>query len=289
MPLFQPDPLNPLRFVIPAETPADREQIRSIVQLPDAPPQPLMEFQLNIKQGQLEPKEFTNQFLGNSRPIWIYIPPNYNPNEAFYPLLILFDGWASINLMAVPAILDNLIEAGKLPPMLAVFVDAPNAETRNRELPCYPPFANFMAQEFLPWLRENYAITCEASQICVGGASYGALAAAYLGFMHPELFGLVFSQSGSFWWKPEDDKEHEWLVRQFEASPKLPLKIHQEVGTYETTDTPNNGPTQLEANRHLHQVLQSKGYAIVYHEFMGGHEYLNWRGTIADALVALYR
>jgi len=34
-------------------------------------------------------------------------------------------------------------------------------------------------------------------------------------------------------------------------------------------------------------VLKAKGYPIVYSEFAGGHEYLNWRGSLADGLIAL--
>jgi len=40
-------------------------------------------------------------------------------------------------------------------------------------------------------------------------------------------------------------------------------------------------------NRHMRDVLQAKGYSVHYREFNGGHEYLNWRGTLADALLAL--
>ena len=43
----------------------------------------------------------------------------------------------------------------------------------------------------------------------------------------------------------------------------------------------------LESNRHMRDVLRAKGYAVDYHEFASGHDYLNWRGTLADGLVQL--
>jgi hypothetical protein len=35
--------------------------------------------------------------------------------------------------------------------------------------------------------------------------------------------------------------------------------------------------------------LAAKGYRVVYAEFAGGHQSLNWRGSIADGLMALAR
>jgi enterochelin esterase family protein len=34
-------------------------------------------------------------------------------------------------------------------------------------------------------------------------------------------------------------------------------------------------------------VLLAKGYEVHYREFIGGHDYINWRGTFADGVIAL--
>jgi enterochelin esterase family protein len=46
-------------------------------------------------------------------------------------------------------------------------------------------------------------------------------------------------------------------------------------------------PHILRANRHLHNVLRAKGYWVHYAEFCGGHQYINWRGTLSDGFMAL--
>jgi enterochelin esterase family protein len=65
------------------------------------------------------------------------------------------------------------------------------------------------------------------------------------------------------------------------------VRFYLDVGLMETGPTPDNGPDQVVVNRHLRNVLRAKGYFVHYREFNGGHEYLNWRGTMADALLML--
>ncbi|HZE68893.1 MAG TPA: alpha/beta hydrolase-fold protein [Pyrinomonadaceae bacterium] len=148
-----------------------------------------------------------------------------------------------------------------------------------------------MTQEIVPWARVNYHVTDRPEQTIIGGVSLGGLAAAFVGFKHAEVFGNVLSQSGSFWWKPDSEKDWEWLTRQFAASPRLPLRFSFEAGLLENTSGGPVGrpfgPPLLTANRNLRDTLQSKGYSVHYTEFNGNHTLFNWRGTLASHLIAL--
>ena len=276
---FKTDPLNSKAYMgMPPS---------SLVELPGAPPQPWIKRSPDTPAGKLEEKRIKSAILNNERKAWVYTPPGYKTDGEPYGLLVLFDGVAYTLLVPTHLILDNLLAKGQIPPLVAVVLDNPTPTSRSDEMPCNPRFSDFLAKEVVPWMRENYRVTSNPNQTIVAGSSYGGLAATYAGFHHSEVFGNVISQSASFWWKPKGDAEHEWLTRQFAVSARLPVRFYLDVGLMETGPTPDNGPNMVVVNRHMRDVLLAKGYFVHYREFNGGHEYLNWRGTLADALLAL--
>src|SRR5262249_8314816 len=292
------DPLNPLQYVERANEFNPYEVTSfSALELPSAE-QVWTVVQPKVPTGRVQRDKFISKLLGNDRPIWIYPPHGYSAGKKPYGLLVLSDGGLYVNTAHVATTLDNLIAAGVIPPLVAVMVDNPN---RWRELSCNSAYADFLAEEIVPWARANYHATDRPEQTIIGGTSLGGLQAAFVGLKHPEVFGNVLSQSGAFGWKPDGEKEPEWLNRQFAASPRLPLHFSIEAGLLEGTwwwrdlmaklrnAPPANliDPTLLAANRNFRDTLQSKGYPVHYTEFNGNHGMLNWRGTLASHLIAL--
>jgi len=286
------DPLNPLQYVERANEFNPYEvSTFSALELPSAKPQVWTIVQPKVPTGRVQRDKFVSKLLGNERPIWIYTPHGYSTDKKPYGLLVLSDGGLYVNTAHVATTLDNLIAAGVIPPLVAVMVDNPN---RWRELSCNSAYADFLAQEIVPWARANYHATDRPEQTIIGGSSLGGLQAAFVGLKHPEVFGNVLSQSGDFRWKPDGEKEWEWLNRQFAASPRLPLRFSFEAGLLEGTwwwrslqRDPSPQRPLLTVNRNLRDTLKSKGYSVHYTEFNGNHGLLNWRGTLASHLIAL--
>ncbi len=283
------DPLNPLQFAERANELNPYEvTFYSAAELPSAQSQFWSVARSKVPTGRVQRDKFTSKLLGNERPMWVYTPHDYAADKKPYGLLVLSDGGLYVNSARVATTLDNLIAAGLIPPLVAVMIDNPD---RGRELSCSSAYADFLAQEIVPWARANYHATDRPEQTIIGGVSMGGLAAACVGFKHPEIFGNVLSQSGSFWWKPDDEKNWEWLTRQFATSARLPLRFSFEAGLLENTSGAPPGrpvpPPLLVANRNLRDALQSKGYSIHYTEFNGNHTLFNWRGTLASHLIAL--
>jgi len=280
---FQPDPLNPRQYDFFKPT------IYSVVELPAAPSLALITRPPDVPKsqgGRID--RFHSTILNNDHRVWVYTPPGYKREGKPYNLLLLFDGSGYVSLIPAPVVLDNLLAKGLIPPTVAVLVDSGGGEARDRELSCNPQFADFITKEVLPWVRQNYHSTSEPSQTTVGGASLGGLAAAYVAMRHPEIFGNVLAQSGSFWWKPENEDEYEWLTRQFVASPRLPIRFYLQIGLLENLSTARlDSTTMLVASRHLRDVLQAKGYSVQLQEINGGHDWFNWQAALPDGLTSL--
>ncbi|MFT3881129.1 MAG: enterochelin esterase [Gemmatales bacterium] len=276
------DPLN----INPKGPPDSFGYRESLLELSNTPSQPWIVRHPEVPAGKLIETKFKSQRLNNERALTIYTPPGYSKEKSPYGLLIVFDRerYTSKNYVETPVILDNLLHAGKIPPLVAVFVGNVN---RNQELPCHAPFADFLTEELVPWVRSEYSTTRDPSKVIVAGSSYGGLAATYAAWKHPEVFGKVLSQSGSFWWHLKEEAEGEWLTRQIASSPTKPVHFYLDVGLLEGWIERQHAPTQVSANRHLRDVLTAKGYSVEYAEFNGGHDYLNWKGTFSDGMIAL--
>ena len=85
--------------------------------------------------------------------------------------------------------------------------------------------------------------------------------------------------------RPPPYADSGWLTRKFVEAPKQPLKFYLEVGRFEASGF----ASQLAESRRLRDVLQAKGYDVVYSEYHGGHDAVNWRGSFADGVMALVK
>lgn len=276
----QRDPFNARSF---PDRPIDIYAGESVFELADAPPQTWVAERPGVPKGTVEPHRITSQALGNTRDVALYRPVGWQPGASGNALLVVFDGDTYQKEVPTPTILDNLIAAGELPPMAAILISNPSRQARGDELPPNPAFARFLATELMPWARSQ-GVAAAPARTVVAGASYGGLAAAYLGLQHPEWFGNVYSQSGSFWWSTPG-QEPSSLTRDYVQAPVKPVRFYLEAGLFEGNRTGQIGI--LESTRHLRDVLRAKGYSVQHREYAAGHDYLHWRGTLATGLTAL--
>lgn len=266
----------------------------SWAELPGTPTSLWTDKHVDVPSGIIERVQVSSTLLGSSRDVSIYTPAGYTKASVPCNLVVLFDGNYAAFDVPTAVTFDNLIAASKLAPTIVLFV-ASTAKTRAHELLGNEKFGDFVATELVPWVRARYRVTTDPRKVVLGGVSAGGVAAALTAFRFPRIFGNVLSQSGAFDWAPGHAQyssksdaltEPNGVAKRYLASPRLAIRFYLEAGVLET-DHVGSGGFILEPNRHLRDVLLAKGYAVDYREFVGGHDPINWHGTLADGLVSL--
>ena len=277
------DPLNPSHSEQGAAAP-----IYSIFETPGAPPELWSRRHPGVAAGAVTTRRLTSARLGTERTVDVYVPARFGvAGERPAGTVYLLDGDDYIRDMRIADVLDNLIGEHRIAPLVAVMVrDLPGA-ARDRELSCDPNFTEFLAAELVPWVRSNYPVSADPRRTIVGGFSLGGLEAAYAASVHPELFGAVLSQSGSFWWRPSSpvtaNLSEPWMATQYLAAGPRQVRLFLSVGRYE----PGPYHEGLINNRTMRDVLRARGYELKYEEVEGQHDPINWRLTLPDGLMFL--
>ena len=217
--------------------------------------------------------------LQNERLIWVRPPRD---RVSAQHVSIFLDGELYRDRVEANSVIDSL--SGDIADSWFVFVSMESAEARWLECPCYQPFAKFIAEELLPWLRTEHQELELVRQRTLIGMSYTGLAAAFVVREFPGLFQRVISQSGSFWWNDC------WLSEQYRLSARVPTDFYLDVGTAELAENVLHRDgvlqvvSQIEGVHRFRDVLHLKGNAVSYVEFDGGHDFSAWRETLPGAL-----
>ncbi|OGT46605.1 MAG: hypothetical protein A3E83_07355 [Gammaproteobacteria bacterium RIFCSPHIGHO2_12_FULL_41_20] len=221
--------------------------------------------------------------LLNERQYYVYLPKDYDPHrQPPYPLILQLDGGQYVDL-AMPAILDKLMEAGTIPPAVVVF--CPAAGHRTVEYNCNDTFTELLADEFISHLRSQFNVASDAGHTVITGASCSGEAAVYAALRHPEVFGNVVSQSGALQFSREKIAE---AFTHF-AQQHHDTHFVMDAGSYET-GLFDESVSLVAANLGMQAKMREYGHAVNYHysEFTGGHSYLCWQASWPHSLAEVF-
>jgi enterochelin esterase-like enzyme len=242
--------------------------------------------QTGIPTGTLHPGNIRSKALREVRPYTVYLPAGYTPERGPYPSVYFHDGHEYLTLARASITLDNLIAAGAIPPLVAIFVPPVH---RQREYNAQKAFARFFCDELVPAMQSAYALADDPARRATIGPSAGGLISLYLGSQRPDLFGLIGGQSSAIgtW-----DRNRLFDARRVYARvPRLPVRLHLVVGRYEIcfgTDRQGRCRDLLTPNREFRAVLDEAGYPFQYAEWSQSHTWGLWRDSLPDALTYFY-
>ena len=204
----------------------------------------------------------------------VYSPNLPIPQSPNLPVIYVTDGheYTDDKKGAMVTVLDNLLFAGKIQPIIAVFIDPrdPHDLSKNRrmqELICSKKYAAFVSEELVPAIDANYPTSRSADTRAILGTSLGGLNAAWFGAVIPETFQLIAIQSPA---------RNQTLLDLYQKEEKNTLKICMTTGVI--NDTQDNA-------RKLKELFDNKGFQNQYFEVNEGHSWGNWRNQLDDILV----
>jgi enterochelin esterase family protein len=280
----------------PAEPPAARPQQTprpTLVLLPGSPPDrkpddytfgPDSMVHEGVPQGTWDKTTWKSEiFPGTERFVWTYVPAQYNPQTPA-ALMVFQDGVRqyaerednkAMSRKAeyrVPTVLDNLIARGELPVIIAVFIDPGSGDIKGRNgTPNYSnrsfeydtlsdQYSQFLAKEILPPVEKRYNIRKDAAGRAIGGISSGAICAFTVAWNHPDWFGKVLSDVGSF----TDLRGGHLYPQMVRDSPPKPIKIHMQDGINDNRRPETPTRDWYLQNKALYAALKDKGYDVAY-------------------------
>lgn len=269
------DPLNPLRQL-------GGYGAKSTLRMPAYVLPPDTVVAAGVPRGALSgPFLIESKHLGYTKRFTVYAPagsPAGGDALRDLPVVYVTDGheFSHPEMGALPNILDNLIAHGRIPPVMAVFIDPRTVDTeenlRGPELLTNPRFQWFLTQELIPTIDARYPTRPAADARAIVGMSLGGLHATYTAMRQPEWFGLAGLLSPYYQAKPA-------VLAEVEQAERRPVRLFVSQGTYDS---------DLANSRALRDILSARGYPFLYLETNDGHSWGNWRGVLDDMLLYFF-
>lgn len=206
-----------------------------------------------------------------TRRVAVYVPHGYIPGTVA-PLIVGADGPDPLLF----TVLDNLIAAGRLPPMVAVSIangsgDAQGSERGLEYDTLSPRYAEFVEHEVLPRVERELHLTLSHdpdARAATGGSSGGAVSFT-MAWFHPELYHRVLAYSGTWinqQWPSNPASPHgawEYPEHLVPNTPAKPIRLWMEVGDRDLFN-PNAMRDGMHdwvlANENMAAALAGKGY-----------------------------
>jgi enterochelin esterase-like enzyme len=266
----------------------------NVLVVPGATPQPWDE--TDVPHGTVHvhriPSKIALGLPANQEEIVVYTPPGYDPHAAKpYPVLYLLHGWSGVaegwvKDQQANFILDNLLAAGKIKPMVVVmpqaygdmgFVqsgwdvwnDAAVVE-HNTQL-----FMSMLTGEVMPFAESAYRISRDREGRAITGLSMGGLESLSTGLHNTDKFAWIGGFSSAV---PNLDYEHQFAALDAKAADLKLLWIA--CGTEDGL---------IEANRKMIAFLKTKGMPVTQIETPGLHVSLVWRDNLIHFAPLLFQ
>jgi enterochelin esterase family protein len=237
-----------------------------------------------VPHGTVSIRTYDSDVTGRSRQVYVYTPPGYEGGTEQLPVLYLLHGadgedrsWTMLG--RAHTILDNLMAAGRVAPMVVVMPygyaypwDAGAAADEQQ--------ADFLADlktELIPFIESNYRVSPDRSHRALAGLSRGGSQTLTIGLRNLDLFSRlgVFSAAGG---STPESAFADVAANAAEVNRQLDLfwiGMGTEDGGYENA-------------KKLSAFLTSSSISHSFREIHGAHTWIVWRNFLNEMAPVLW-
>ena len=262
-----PDPLNPARI------PNGIGQVNHQVWLPDAP-RPVRRRRLRGWPAR-HVVETGHRATSATRTVDLY-RPDVPPGPL--PLLVAWDGQDFRSRAPLAAIVDELVDAGRMRPVALARVSSAKGRTRMVEYAANDLTLSLVTDVVMPLARRELELTDPADPHGawgIVGASMGGLMALYAGLRRPDLFRRVLALSGAF----EIDGRDLVTTTLVDHLAPPHVRVWMRSGDYEWLAEPGD---------RMAERLRRRGYDVNGGRYAAGHNYTAWAQVLPEGLSWLF-
>jgi S-formylglutathione hydrolase FrmB len=164
----------------------------------------LSAFAADVRVMKLDSKALAGNLTGDpaTQSLAVYLPPGYESSTARYPVVYLLHGIADnyevwTGTWKIPQMLDRLIAAKKIEPMIVVMPNAGNRFLGSYYVnsPVTGRWSDFIADEMVKLVDGTYRTIAKPESRGVAGHSMGGYGAIRFGMERPDVFRSVYAMS----------------------------------------------------------------------------------------------
>lgn len=238
-----------------------------------------------VPHGLVSILEYPSASLGITRRAHVYTPPGYEAGgKERYPVLYLVHGYSDADDAWVQKgnandILDNLIAAGRIKPMIVVM---PHGHTPERDGVAgmeNTDFGTDLHKDLIPYIDKHFRTLTGPKTRAMAGLSMGGAHTIQFGLPRPDLFGAIGIFSIGLFGEQEQ-KYRDANADSLKARAKAGGPVYLAVGKEDFVI--NMVPP-------LRRVMDESGIKYTYEETGGGHTWANWRDYLGKFLPLLFR
>jgi enterochelin esterase family protein len=212
------------------------------------------------------------------RRVVVYRPAGHEKLSKL-PSAYVHDGPEANDFGKMSVVLDNLIAAKRIPPVLAILI--PPVERQDEYVwSKYRQYRSAVCDDLVPLIDRLYRTAKDPKKRGMMGISNGGHISLVTVMRRTDLFLNVAGQSSTI------------TLQLLEATDAVlgkgipkGLRVYADVGIYDLAGQGDPRYSFLNANRSYRDELQTRGVQLRYQEFNDGHAWANWRERTAEILM----